>query len=590
MLRIHHHISRACALALTCGLVLVAPTTASGAGTQPPDGSGFGTTQVVAVRYGHMPDGNGEFVSFTRPTLNDLGQVAFSANLRGTDLNNLDNGVILRGTAGAITTILREGQATPDGDGTFQFLNSFPPGPFSPQPAGPESDSTTFLNKLPEASINNLGRAAFASRVIDAATNETQGVYTGDGGALDELLRDGQAAPGGGAFGLLAGPGVINDLNQTALLLDRDGRRGWYLASADALRPIVEDNQPTPHCGDTIAIDTTAVLLNHAGQAAVHDTQVGLFFATHGGLITLAQLDDLAPPEAGGLFTFFGPGFGFNNLSHAAFDAEFFGDGAVGRGLFTNVLGQNELVVLAFQDQAGASDLQGFNDAGQVLFTASKQQPTLFRVDGDAFVNLSEQFSTPPVGEGAIKDFQVEDFNHRGQVLVDVLYSGTPGGEADDRALLFCDDALGCQPVIRKGDALLGSTVVAFELAEPNALNNLSNTMNAIGQVALRVLLADNRQAVVLWTPTVLGDADMDYAVGLSDLDIVGRNFGQPLTGWRNADFTGDGVVSLADLNAVGVNFGRSALPAGDAAAVPEPAACALLALGVLGVLRRRRA
>ena len=98
----------------------------------------------------------------------------------------------------------------------------------------------------------------------------------------------------------------------------------------------------------------------------------------------------------------------------------------------------------------------------------------------------------------------------------------------------------------------------------------------------------------------LLGDANYDGAVNLSDFTILANNFGDPAT-YTGGDFDQSGTVNLSDFTILANNFGRTLaadIPppaAGDEAAiwawhasvVPEPAAAAVLLPAML--LTRRR-
>ena len=79
------------------------------------------------------------------------------------------------------------------------------------------------------------------------------------------------------------------------------------------------------------------------------------------------------------------------------------------------------------------------------------------------------------------------------------------------------------------------------------------------------------------------GDADRDGTVNGTDLNTVLSNYNQPGPSWVVGDFNADGTVNGTDLNIVLSNYGRS-LPA-STAAVPEPGAFVLLAIGLLSLL-----
>ncbi|XAL99913.1 PEP-CTERM sorting domain-containing protein [Phycisphaeraceae bacterium D3-23] len=83
------------------------------------------------------------------------------------------------------------------------------------------------------------------------------------------------------------------------------------------------------------------------------------------------------------------------------------------------------------------------------------------------------------------------------------------------------------------------------------------------------------------------GDLNQDGFVGAEDLDILLANWGESVLAfdYSAGDASGDGVVGQADLAIVQAHFGAGA-PGGN---VPEPGSAALLALGAMALMRRRR-
>ena len=97
----------------------------------------------------------------------------------------------------------------------------------------------------------------------------------------------------------------------------------------------------------------------------------------------------------------------------------------------------------------------------------------------------------------------------------------------------------------------------------------------------------------ILISPELLGDANADGHVDLTDLSAVLNNFGSSTLAWTSGNFDGASTIDLTDLSAVLNNFGatnpNASLAASVPNAAPEPATAGALLAGSLMLLATRR-
>ena len=79
------------------------------------------------------------------------------------------------------------------------------------------------------------------------------------------------------------------------------------------------------------------------------------------------------------------------------------------------------------------------------------------------------------------------------------------------------------------------------------------------------------------------GDVNLDGAVDGGDFNLWADHYLQTGMSWGEGDLNGDGVVDGGDFTLWADNYGSAT-----AAAIPEPAALSLLAIGAVALIRRR--
>ncbi len=136
---------------------------------------------VEIVRSGQMtPSGNGTFGSLllTVAAMNDVGEAAFVVGLDDTALEGADNVGVFRGDGTQMIEIVRRSDFLPDRDGRF-------------------------LDIAAPIALNNSGQVLFAASISATAPGTDVGLFLGDGTTLTPVVRLGDAVPGGD--GVIAG-------------------------------------------------------------------------------------------------------------------------------------------------------------------------------------------------------------------------------------------------------------------------------------------------------------------------------------------------------------------------------------------------
>ena len=435
---------------------------------------GDGATTVQIARAGQaIPSAAGvTFGGFVLGTaLNDAGQVTFFSDLTGSGVDATNDRGLYRGDGTTTVQVVREGQGVPIGPGVFTNFSS-------------------------SARLNDAGRLAFRATLggSGVGASNAAGIYLGDGGALTQIVRDGQATPAGPGvtFAGLSSP-ALNNAGQVAFQtflagtdVDSSNDSGVYRGNGATTVQIAREGQAPPTGPGTFR-NFSLPSLNGAGQTAFVGTlggpgvdasnRSGLYLGDGGALTQIAREGQPAPA---------GPGVTFSDVS--AF------------GVALNETGQ--VAFLGFLDGAG---VDATNNSG------------LYLGDGAATVQIAREGQPAPAGPGNFAGFFRDPaLNDEGRAAFAADLIGAGVDASNDLGLYLYDDGLGLLTVAREGDAFLGSTITA--LAFSNSEADEYSGFNDLGQIAYRYTLADSRGGVAVFTvpePSSLAAMGLAAAAGL---------------------------------------------------------------------------
>ncbi len=187
------------------------------------------------IAFGDAAPGGGTFAYLDYTSLNDAGQLAFSAVVTAPGRSG-----IFRASEGSVQTIAQSGDAAPGGD-TFNFT------------------SLSFRNR---PSLNASGQVAFGGQL----STGFRGVFLSTDGVLTSIARPGDQVPGAGAI-VYADTASLNDAGQVAFSASTTAAgRAACLLSEGTISKIAGAGDPAPG-GGTFAY-ATVPLLNSQAQVA----------------------------------------------------------------------------------------------------------------------------------------------------------------------------------------------------------------------------------------------------------------------------------------------------------------------------------
>ncbi len=529
------------------------------------------TTTVVAQTGQAVPDGNGIFLNFSEPYVQDNSGVAsFVGNLTTTSGGTGDNSGIYAGIGGQLTQLVRKGEVVPGGGSISSFES--------------------------HVVISEVGQLAF--RAALTGTGSPVGIYRRDNGSLTQIARTGQVVPGGdGTISNLFRP-TLNNAGQLTFVAGLSDTLGGsandsavYRGVGGTLTQIARKGQTAPDgngslnlfdyvfIGSVGQVTFGATLLNTVGGST---DDYGIFNGAGSQLTQIVREGQMAP-DGNGRLTPSAPRSA-NNSGQVIFRAHLTGTAAPGmddQGIFR---GDGGLVTEVARRGQTAPDgngrFSGFtepvvNDLGEAAFVGFLEDTVspgsdgtgIFRGSGNSLTQIVRAGQSAPDGNGTFSGFSEPNINNHGQIAFQAGLNNTIGG-ADSGGIFIYDENLGLREVVRTRQTLLGRLIVSVRLQLQ--LYNMGNGLNESGQVAYWFQLADGYQGVAIWSANVPGDYNSDDVVDAADY-----------VAWRKNDGTQAGYDMWR------ANFGTTLVNGVGSAStiVPERPSLLLAVAGVVGIV-----
>jgi hypothetical protein len=451
------------------------------------------------------------FNTFSGPTINNSGQVAFFTSFAG---GAGGSGVYSEG-GGALHLVARNGMVAPGTDPSTGF-------------SGFTTGDLLIVNEAGDVAF----RASLFGANITSANNF--GIWSTGGGSLHLVARTGSPAPGatsGANFSAINTP-VLNDAGETAFSgefaasgLTGNNNSGIWKENSGVAVPVAIAGTPQPGAaGDETFSSFSSPLLNSAGQlafrAALHGTNVDgpndytIWKGTPGSLQLVARDGSPIPgsgPEAK-YYTVEPPTF--NQVGEVAFHASLTGS-AVNQlndeGIWSDTAGTLHEVIregnplLAGGNSGTYLSQPAINKSGTIAFIdtpVSVSPSRLWSTEGGLHVVASEQVPAPGSPGDKFGIFHFPSLNAAAHVAFEVdlnvfLIAGKDAG-------IWINGPGGLEKIIKTGEQLEVAPGVfktidnLFFGSGTGNENGQASGFNDHGQIAFRAHFDDSTWAVVV--------------------------------------------------------------------------------------------
>lgn len=449
--------------------------------------------------------------------------------------------------------------------------------------------------------VNGLGKAVISGNTVAFRAcygdGAGCGIFTGNGGALTTIVKDGTAAPVGtfssdftlppqlgGPEPFAGRPAISGNTVAFAAGYQFDSGSGTFAShgiftgSGGAVTAIKKTGDTAPSGGFTSFLDPAISGTTVAFQGGYDTNLRGVFSSSGGPMTTIAKSADMVPP-VGALTNFKAPAISGGTVA-------FEGDYSGGQAIFTGT-GGTPTIIAKTGDAApvGTFDPTGFFeptiDGTNLAFRArygGGAGSGIFRWNGTALTTVVKTGDAAPSATFSL-------FSDPAIAGNNVAFVGNYGAQH----ALFVSSAGVLTPVIKKGDILFGQTVatVTFEKfgLDPGGSGNL----------AFSYTLLNGQAGIALAIPggPPLGDYNLNGVVDLADYVVWRDTLNQVVPQGSGADGNFDGVINVLDYTIWRARFGQQAVPGSASGGaegmlsenVPEPGAVVLLSCTLAGVM-----